>query len=539
MSAINIYLFYLLLSSTCLLASAYYTFKPFSTKSLQLLRVLLLSSALLARAIPVLLTMSFNEDFVLTGSDQAFDHALTRCIQELSIPVNYIQHKLSIPRLPEYAYYPALHFTGAAISIVTSCKICAAMFIPIIEPVLLFPFLRRFIKQDVTVALLLLLLLTNGYFSIFHTQYIREVYSFLILCSLILVIARMVSGNEGSSFSGLILLIILTASFIFSHFYLRYVSLLIFHVLVYTSYKCVKLQKRFLPALNKLILLIFSLIVTYDLYIAISYALTLKPLNYIEEIMNIYQKLMVADISSPLREAVSTVGVKLPEYDKLGIIVNQSIPLALFIIYIPHILTSRNKTSLREFSFNLALIFSYYGLLLFKTLQDLYVVNIGLRASQYILLLYFIRVAKSMESMRVRYDARKRFFLLFTIITIALSVATYPNLLPPSLKGLEPSYYIPYMTAKAINPFLPRHDLRICVTAEAPGIPVSDLFNGFIYGFIPERIDLFVLRVYGASHVLGYNGPPCDIIFYTDFTEELRYGRIFDVKLFALYEFHE
>lgn len=500
--------------------------------------MLLLCSALLARAIPVLLAISFNESLVLTGSDQAFDHALTRCIQELSVTVNYIQHSVSTPRLPEYAYYPALHLTGVALSIVTSCNMCAVMFIPMVEPVLLFTFLRRFIKQDVAVALLLLLIVTNGYFSIFHTQYIREVYSFLILCSLILVIARMISGDEGGSFPGLTLLGILTASFIFSHFYLRYASLLILHVLVSTSYRRVKLQKKFLPVLSKLTLLIFNLIVTYDLYVAISYALTQKPLNYIEEIMSVYQKLVVADISSPLREVVSTVGVKLPEYDKLGIIVNQSIPLALFFIYILHISTLRNKISLSELSFNLALILSYYGLLLLKISQNLYVVNIGLRASQYTLLLYFIRVAKSMEDMRIRYDTRKRLFLPL-IITIALSVATYPSLLPPSLKGLEPSYYIPYMTAKTISTLLPRYDLRICVIVEAPGIPISELFNGFIYGLVPERLNFIVLRLYGASHVQGYSRPPCDIIFYTDFAEELRYGRIFDVKLFALYEFHE
>ncbi|MEM3885439.1 MAG: hypothetical protein QXG77_07075 [Nitrososphaerota archaeon] len=230
-----------------------------------------------------------------------------------------------------------------------------------------------------------------------------------------------------------------------------------------------------------------------------------------------------------------TVGVKLPEYDRLGIIINQSIPLALFVIYVLYIVTATKKISLKELSLTLMLAFSYYGVLLLKTAPDLYIVNIGLRASQYILLLYIVRVMNSIERARIQHDTRKgRLFFFMLIMSISLSIVTYPSLLPPSLKGLEPSYYIPYTTAKVINPLLPYYAPEICVLAEAPGIPVNDLFNGFIYGFIPERIDLVVSRIY--PRMRSSNELRCDIIFFTDYTKELQWtGKIFDTKIFSLY----
>ncbi|MEM3449934.1 MAG: hypothetical protein QXP38_13880 [Nitrososphaerota archaeon] len=267
----------------------------------------------------------------------------------------------------------------------------------------------------------------------------------------------------------------------------------------------------------------------------------MKPASYLEEILNIYWRLIRIDISESLVEATRTVGVSLPEYERLGIFVNQSTPLILFTIYVFCIAISNRKHSWKRLLFNLILMLLYYMLLILKISHDLYVVNIGLRASQYMLLIFSVMIVKSIEDLWIHNDVKGNgageagISSILLMVPIIMSIVTYPSLLSPSLKGLAPSYYIPYISAKDINPLLPNHTLNICVAVESIGMPESDLFRGFIYGFLPDRINLALSRICKTPDVRRPNNVNCDIIFFTNELEPREGIRIFDAELFTLH----
>lgn len=515
----------------------------FSTRKsiMRSLYTVLLTSVLLTRAIPVALSTSLKKELVLIGSDQAFDYASTKYI----VATGHIELNITAPRIAEYLYYPAIHLTGAMLSLITNCNICVVCVMPMIELLIISLALRRLFKSSIRLIILFPILATNGYFSIFHTQYIREVYSFTLFGILLLLTTKTAVMCKVKVLSDQIVALILLVSLAFSHYYTRYTFILLLYLILIIFTLNSGLRKLSLKHLNKTIAVGTLTSMLYDLYMSIAYTLKLKPEDWLKNILDTYRRLITADFVSSAVEVSEKVGTILPEYERLGIFLNQLVPLFLFAIYVIHNLSSKNRRT-KLFITITMLLFCYYGFLLLKLSQNLYVVNLGLRASQYVLLLLLIAITIDLECLCLNFSKsnimekrrvmRSKLVLSMLIFIVFLSTITYPSLLSPPFKGLAPSYYVSYNIAKSLNALLPLYANRICTLVREPGNPVNDLFNGFVCGFLPEKSNVIVSLIHDIHEIHNSKDISCDVIYVAgDFDISQKAYRILDARTFALY----
>jgi len=513
---------------------------------------ILLIFILILKFLPVLLSLDISDQIILTGSDQAFDHATIKYI----IIHGHIPSNVKAFRINEYSSYPSIHLTGAVYSLITNNFIMIVLIVPVVEALLLFIFMYFVFKNLWLATIGSTLMLTSGYFAVFHISFVREVYANILgLFALKLIIIQLKRySNLYNNTNMLIALVLVFITMSMAHYYYRYAWLFIFIALGRFIFnpKSNKLVNVMSSSMFRHLLLLYILfLITFDVFSAVHYLQSLNLSQIFAIIFQTYSRLFTWESQELLSQVSENVGKGLPEINRLMILLNSLVPLfTFFIVILFYIFTNiHRKILLSNIVYAGLMVILYYALLLLKASPDLYVVNIGMRGSQYILLILTLLI---LQITRIYIDFINKIsgdtdlgktisfkiLILAFFITILVSVSTYPALLPPTLLGLEPTYFIPYNVALNLsNLKVFNNSSALYVLVTDIGVPESDLFRGFIYGLLPYY-DVAVSRITIGEY---YNAIALHTKFPIFISSELYlYGRfddlnkILDVRLFIL-----
>lgn len=432
------------------------------------------------RIVPILLII--DNEHILIGSDQAYDYALSKIIM---INGKIVRNEINARNI-EYSYYPAIHLFLSIYMLISGFSgayVCAI--IPLVEVFALFIFYYVFLHRKISLAIFgALLASTTGYYALFHIQAVREVYAFALyffICTTLYL-----SSLKRINSAGLPLILLIIA-FSISHFFTRIagtivlVFTLMFRELFKKSYAYTSSTQRN-PSYFYILLMLLSMIVWDQLHL-FAYARSISLGTYFKEMLSFIHE-QIAE--TKVYTQAQTIGSGLPEFDRYFIYINV-LAAPMFLLWV---FFYKNLGSRRQKMLLITILATYILSLLFRFTNDYYVVNIGLRSSEWIWLTFLLLSLYILRNSFI-YNRGSRSTSNLLLVILLISVVTFPGLLPPTIKTHELTYYIPAKTAEMFSTSNYASSLydEIYVLVRGPGTPDPDSFRGFDSSLIiPHKV---------------------------------------------------